>query len=628
MKPVSRAFCDPYHTIAQHDPETNHPSQSLDSIPMPQAQTQPPIIIRPLSGPDSDATEVDVRQRSEDIAAFAFDDRACARVYDALPGALFLIDAGNGRILHGNEMAVGLSGYSRAQLIGRTAQRLFRSERGAFWSQTDPAIACSRFAGAIRCKGGDEKTISASAGRIELEGRPVCVLLAAEGNWMNLDGQAHDSRFDAMTGLANREHFQRELEQNYPQMLADGSLALLYIDIDNLKRVNDAHGHVQGDALLVEFARRLRASCNGAALVSRYGSDEFLVVFAGLPNSLLAARRELTAHVERILEAARQPYRLEHASVVGSCSIGVALAPHDAVGQADLLRYADLALQQAKRNQRDSHRFFIEDDLRRLNDELELESTLREVIRYEALDQAWLPMFRLADEACVGVEVLIRGGDALQRFNTRQVIDLASARGLLPELGRLNLRRVAHAFKRLLLSGRDAPIQHLGLNLSAQELLAPGFVDELIHSLSAAALPLNRVVIEVGERELFGHIERLLDPLERLGQQGIRVALDGFGAAFSSLASLRDLPIAMIKIDRRFVWEIERSRRDREIVRAMVQLAHGLGVQVVAVGVETRAQLDALREMGCEYAQGYLLSRPLTLDDLSDFLRRHVTRAV
>lgn len=582
---------------------------------------------KPLRAPSMNPHRLDARPASVDQD----DALDFARFFEAMPAAAFVIDAAKGRIVHGNQAAIRLCGYTPSQLRNRKAERLFpRSELGRFWETVGPwDDPPSEFIGWVLTRSGEEVPISALCKPLPAPESDLQMLLAFDITELKLDSGALDGRAnqDSLTGLPNREAFEREFDRRSQTRPPARSCALLYIDLDDLKRINDAYGHAQGDAVLAGFAQRLQTICGDAAFVSRYGSDEFTVVYDDLPASLLDARREITRRVEALQDAARRPYQFDSRSLISSCSIGIALEPHDAEGRESLLVCADLALQQAKRGARDSYRFFIEADLRRLNEEVEIEARLREVIRYEAVEQEWLPLYRLQDGACIGIESLLRGGATLHGIDTAFIVEIAEARGLLPELGRLNVRRSMNAFKRLVLSGRDAVIQHMCLNISAQELLAPGFVEEFFQTTNSAAIPLDRIVVEIGELDLFASVNRVRLSLEQLQQRNVQIAIDGFGTGFSSLTLLRDLPIDMIKIDRSFVWQLEASQRDREIVHAMIQLAHSLGVKATAVGVETQAQLDALRTMRCDYAQGYLLSRPLPLDDLSDYLRRHVSRS-
>lgn len=546
-------------------------------------------------------------------------------LFETLPAAVFVIDVRKNRVAYGNLAAARLTGFERARLVGKKPTRLFpRSELGRFWENPG---SDGEFIGWILTRHKAEIPITALAHVTDSPMGPLCVLLAFDISELKLptDFDSEQTTVDSLTGLLGRADFEREFDARLKRRQS-ATMGVLHVDLDDLKRINDACGRSQGDAVLTAFSQRLQAACMDAALITRYGGDEFIVVYEDLPAGLLDARKEIALRVELLLADLRKPYLLDTRPVVASCSIGMSLGPHDAESRESLLGCADLALQQAKRNGHDSYRFFIESDLRRLNEEIEVEATLRDVIRHDAVEQHWLPLFSVQDEACVGIEALMRGGEVLRGVDAARIVEIAQARGMLPDLGRLNIRRSASAFRRLVLSGRDAVVRHVCMNVSAQELLSPHFLDELIGVAEGVGMPLSRMVIEIGERDLFAHVDRLRPALEAIHSRGIQLAIDGFGSGFSSLYLLRDLPVDMIKIDRSFIWQLEASPRDREIVRAMIHLSHSLNMRVTAVGVETRAQLDALREMGCDYAQGYLLSRPLELDDLSNFLRRHVLR--
>lgn len=550
-----------------------------------------------------------------------------AAIYEAMPAAAFLIDIDSGRILHGNLAAQQLSGHNRSQLAGRKAARLFpRSELGRFWENAGDADAAEEFIGWILTRNQCEVPVSAMMR--QLPGSRHCVLLAFDITELKLsmDGLSERVRVDALTGLMNREQFEAELSRRLERLPTARALALMQIDIDDLRRVNEAFGYGPGDRVLAAMAQRLLGVLGDHAQLARRGGDNFVALFSDLPANLLESRRLLALHAEAALAAVREPFVVDGAAVALTCSIGLALAPHDANAPASLLHCADLALQQGRRQRSDGYRFFIEGDLRRHDDEIRIESLLRESLRRNEVEQAWLPIFRLQDEACVGIECLLRAGPSLRGHDTGRVVAVAEARGLLPALGRATLHHALHGWSQLVSAGREPALHQLNLNVTVQELAAPGYVDELLSALSLARLPRDRVMLEIAERDLFAGLDRARASLERLQQAGVRLAIDGFGSGFSSLALLRDLPVALIKIDRGFVWQLEASQRDRDIVRAMIQLAHSMNVRAAAIGVETRAQLQALRGMGCDLVQGYLLSRPLPLDDLNRFLRPHAAR--
>ncbi len=251
-----------------------------------------------------------------------------------------------------------------------------------------------------------------------------------------------------------------------------------------------------------------------------------------------------------------------------------------------------------------------------------LASALHRSLSEQTLEQVWLPIINIADQRCIGVESLLRGGGASIGFSTASLIDTAAERGLLPELGRAAARLAADGYRLLVSKRRSGLIDYFGLNLRAQELLTQGHLDALLSCIDGAGMSISRLVVELAERDLVEHLDALQPVVRELRQMRVRIAIDGFGSGPSSFALLRDLPVDLIKIDRSFIWRLDTSPRAGEIVRAMITLAHGLDIQTVAVGIETRTQLDLLGELGCDFGQGFLLSRPLPSTDLADYLRR------
>lgn len=551
-------------------------------------------------------------------------------LYDVLPAAVFVIEAGSGRILHGNAAAVELSGFPLELLIGRFAARLFpRSDVSRFLDAQADLPQQGEFSGWIRTRGKVDVAIAARVRAVPNSSPRQCVLVAFDITEIKqrLDSLSERARIDTRTGLLQRDEFESALHEMVLYRAGLNSAAALSVAFDGFERLRDSHGRDQGEQLLAELARRLRQASTPPALLARDGNDGIVLIWNDLPPGLLEARRELDRRTEALLDASRQPYPLEPLPSVCTSSIGIALAPHDADNHTTLLHYADLARRQQQLHGNDGHHHFVNSDLRRVNDEIEVESSLREAIHQRSLEQRWLPVMRLSDGLCLGIEALLRGGEPLQRHETGRIVAVAQARGLLPELGRIGLHQTAESYAQLVRAGRAPAIQYLGLNLGADELVAPGFVEDLVETARGSGIPLDRVMLEIAEADLTARMSMIGAPLNALAEHGVRVAIDGFGSGFASMSALGNLPIGMIKIDRRFVWQLEHNAYDREIVRTMVELAHRLDLRVTAVGVETASQQRILRELGCDYAQGYLYSRPLPLADLIEFLRPHAVRA-
>jgi diguanylate cyclase (GGDEF)-like protein len=551
-------------------------------------------------------------------------------LYDCLPAAVFVIDVDSGQIVHANAGAVELSGFPLDQLVGRFAVRLFpRSDVSRFIDPQAEVRLQGGFLGWIRTRGKVDVAIAARISTVSGTSPRRALLVAFDitETRQQLDSLSERARIDTRTGLLQRDEFESALADMVLCRPGQNSSAALSIAFDGVQRLRDSLGREQGDLLLAELARRLREASVAPTLIARDGQDGILLVWNDLPPGLLEARQELDQRASALLASSRQPFFVQAVIMVCTCSIGIALAPHDADTPGALLHYADLARRQQQAEGHDGHHHFVNGDLRRVNDELEVESNLREALRHRNLEQRWLPVVRLSDGLCVGVEALLRGNEPLQRHEAGRIVAIAQARGLLPEVGRLSLRQAADSYAQLGRAGRTAAIQYFGLNLGADEVTAPGFVEELIETAQAVAMPLDRLMLEIGEADLTARMAGVGPPLHLLAEHGVRVAIDGFGSGFASMSTLGNLPVGMIKIDRRFVWQLEHNAYDREIVRTMIELAHRIDLRVTAVGVETAAQQQILRDLGCDFAQGYLYSRPLPLAELVEFLRPHAARA-
>lgn len=551
-------------------------------------------------------------------------------LYEHLPAAVFVIEADSGRIVHGNPAAVALSGFPLDQLIGRYATRLFpRSDISRFLDPQAELPLQGEFMGWIRTRGKVDLAISAHINALPGPGPRQCLMVAFDisETRQRLDSLTERTRIDARTGLLQRDEFESELAQMVLFRPGLNSAAALRLAFDDFERLRDSLGRDQAEQLLAELAQRVRDATVSPALMAREGDDGIVLVWNDLPPGLLEVRRELDQRVEALLAASRAPYPLEPLPMVCTCSIGIALAPHNADTASRLLHYADLARREQQSHGPGGYHHFVSSDLRRVHDEIEVEQNLREAILQRNLEQRWLPVMRLADGLCVGVEALLRGGEPLQRHETGRIVAVAQARGLLPELGKIGLQQAAESYAHMARAGRASAVQYFGLNLAAEEILAPGFVDDLVDTANTFGIPLDCVMLEVAEAGLTQHMNQVAGQLNVLAEHGVRVAIDGFGSGFASMSSLGKLPIGMIKIDRRFVWQLEHNAYDREIVRTMIELAHRLDLRVTAVGVETAAQQRILRELGCDFAQGYLYSRPLPLAELIEFLRPHAARA-
>lgn len=426
----------------------------------------------------------------------------------------------------------------------------------------------------------------------------------------------HDAFHDTLTGLPNRTLFIEHLDQAIGRaQRANGYLfSVLFIDIDRFKVVNDGLGHDSGDRMLVAVGQRIKRALRGGDIVARLGGDEFAV----LADDLMELGDALRL-ADRIQEQFSQPFELDGRDVVVSASIGIARnAPQCRTG-GQLLRDADIAMYRAKEFGGGQHRLFDSGMHSVMVSRLELESDLRRALAEDQLRVVYQPIVDLRDGDLDGFEALLRWQHPERgTILPGAFIHVAEETGLVVPIGRWLIREVV-AKLAVLNRNRARPVS-VSINLADREFLHPDLVDDLRQVLDAAALPEGVLHLELTERMLMTHGRN--DVLPRLKALGVRLSIDDFGTGWSSLSRLHQLPIDALKIDHSFVSELSGHADSGEIVRTIVALAHNLGISVVAEGVERPEQLRMLRDLGCEFAQGFLLSHPLEAAGVGPVLQR------
>ncbi len=417
-----------------------------------------------------------------------------------------------------------------------------------------------------------------------------------------LDEASRRADHDLLTGLGNRSHFHSTVALALRRH--DHRLAVLLLDLDDFKNVNDSLGHQAGDELLVETAHRLRGCLRPGATVCRLGGDEFVVVLPG------ATRRDAAQVARRLLGAVSSVGFVEGSRLETTSSIGIAVRTGQQETAEELLKAADFAMYLAKERGKGQFAFFEPQRRLRARERLALESDLRAAFDADQLDLAYQPIIDLATGRMTAVEALLRW-DSPRRGAVLPAafVPLAEEKGLIVPLGRWVLRRACAQLARWDVELSGAPLQ-LAVNVSTRQLERPGLVAELDGCLSRGLDP-SRIVLEITETALSLNNSAAHETLQTLRARGVQIAVDDFGTGYSSLVLLQSAPVSRLKIDRAFVGEIKDADADVPIVDAIITMAHRLGLDVVAEGVETPAQLAYLRRVGCEHAQGYLLSRPV-----------------
>ncbi len=428
-----------------------------------------------------------------------------------------------------------------------------------------------------------------------------------------LERLIHDARHDGLTGLPNRTAIFELLDEAIVRVQPGSALAVLFVDLDGLKALNDTLGHDRADEMIREVSQRLSAVVRGTDFVGRFGGDEFVVVAEGVADEDQAAKLGF-----RLLEAVSQPLPGVEESVV-TASIGITLLTDADSDAREALRQADAAMYEAKRNGRDRMTFFGGSRRSQEGRRLTLVRELRGAEMRGELGLVFQPVFELEGGFLTGVEALARwNSPALGAVPPAEFIPVAEDSGLIVPIGSWVLRESCETMHRIAAqAGR--PVE-LSVNISSHQLANPGFAQAVRQTLAHAEFPADQLVLEITETALVRSDTVAAHTLRELESHGIRIALDDFGTGNSSLAWLKEHPLDAIKIDRSFVAGLAGDSRDQAIVASLISLARALGCAVTAEGVETEDQLTALRLLDCERVQGFLLAHPVAADELAELL--------
>jgi len=417
---------------------------------------------------------------------------------------------------------------------------------------------------------------------------------------------AHLAHHDSLTGLPNRVLFREQLERALGAVRASGQrVALLYLDLDHFKSVNDSLGHPVGDELLKDVAGRLRACLSDGDFVARLGGDEFAIV-----RTAFHELDSVTALADRVLTEVGGIYDVAGHQLPAAASIGIAVAPDNGIDPDELLKNADLAMYGCKGDGRGSYRFFESDMDARIKERRALEFDLREAIMCGGFELHYQPLVSFADGRVTGCEALLRWNHRTRGWvPPSDFIGLAEETGLIGPLGEWVLRTACAE------AARWPDAVRLAVNVSPVQFNSGSLVQTVMGALAASQLPAHRLELEITEAVLIRDDAAALAVLHQLRALGVRIALDDFGTGYSSLSYLQRFPFDKIKIDRSFILGIDESDYSRNIVQAIVDIATTRQITTTAEGVETHEQSQALRALGCTEMQGYLFSIPLPADD-------------
>ncbi|HYF90857.1 MAG TPA: EAL domain-containing protein [Symbiobacteriaceae bacterium] len=549
--------------------------------------------------------------------------RESEQLYRALfeysPDGVFTLDY-EGNVITMNPACSRISGFETAELVGQPLSRLVlpgevESARSYFHKVMDGEA--QNFETSMRHKYGQTVYIHTTMVPLILENTVVGVYGVVRDITERKLAEArlaHMAFHDPLTGLANRTLFMDRLEQLVTANVTNQpSFAILYLDLDDFKIVNDSLGHRTGDLLLVEAARRLKKCVRPRDTVARLGGDEFTIILEGTQDT-----DDAIAAATRILRELTAPYDIDGHKMVVSPSVGVVMG-NQGRDSRELLRYADIAMYKAKQNGKARYEAFTPVMYNHVLQRMQLETDLRGAIERHEFRVYYQPIIELEDGSISGVEALIRW-EAPDRgiIGPAQFIPLAEETGLILPIGQWVLEEACRQGRRW---QEQYPHLYVSVNLSARQFREPFLAEQVALILQETDMQPARLQLEITESILMQESATTQETLRQLKALGIQLALDDFGTGYSSLSYLKRFPIDVLKIDRSFVGGLGESPEDTALVRTVITLAKALNLTVTGEGVETAEQIAQLRAMECERGQGYFFAKPVTAPVIDDLLK-------
>jgi len=429
--------------------------------------------------------------------------------------------------------------------------------------------------------------------------------------------QAHQlSLFDPLTELPNRRLLLERLDQEIARAKRHEQFgALLFIDLDNFKTINDSFGHRVGDTLLKQTAKRLNNLLRKEDLACRLGGDEFVVLLSNLENNIVTASGQAQTIAYKILELMQTPYELENQQQQISCSIGIVLFPEDDRDGHDLIKYADIAMYQAKDEGKNTVRIFAWHMQKLLEKRFQLQNDLRIALNEEQLTIHLQPQYNEFG-AIISAEALVRWEHPETGFiSPAEFIPIAEESGLVHALGKSVMEMVLQELQKILQQSLPDSFRRIAINVSPWEFGRSDYVDEVKSLLIKYQIPPQYLELEITEQTLVGNFSAFSEKMKEMQDMGIHFSIDDFGTGYSSLSYLKSLPVNMLKIDRTFIRDVTIDKNDDAIVKTIIDMARNLDLEVIAEGVETRQQLEFLNANGCYLFQGYYFSKPVPVDN-------------
>jgi len=565
----------------------------------------------------------DITQQQRAEAAVKASEEKFAKAFHSSPDAITITERDSGRYLEVNEGFCRLTGYRIEDVMGRSVFELGiwadEQQRSALLDELLEQGRVHRREMLGRHKRGDAITVEVSVEPITLN-ETDCLLVTARDVTQLKNAQAqirHLAYHDPLTNLPNRALLMDRLSQQIEVLQRSRSRgALLFLDLDHFKHINDSLGHPVGDAVLKVVTARLEASVRVGDTVARLGGDEFVVLLGHLSGSREAVEAQVGERASALRQLLAAPMALDGQQLQVTPSIGVALIPDHGTTPADLLKRADIALYRAKDAGRNATELFHTSMQTAASERLRLESDLRLALARNELALHFQPQVDARDQQIVGAEVLLRWyHPVLGQQSPAQFIHVLEESGLIVDVGGWILDQACQACADLLAEGLIDPARFsLCVNISPRQFRQRDFVERTLRSLDQCGLPRRLLKLEITEGIVIQNLDDTIDKMRELRRHEVGFAMDDFGTGYSSLTYLKRLPVDTLKIDQTFVRDALLDTNDAEIVRAIVAMARSLGLTVIAEGVELPEQLAFLEQLHCHLYQGYLYSRPLPLE--------------
>jgi len=565
--------------------------------------------------------EAEVQARTADLQARTADLQRFRTAMDATDDAITLVNRTTLRFVEVNATASQMFGFSREELLERGPLDVATASRERLVELYDEIIAGQGRTETIeRMHRKDGSAFPAEVHRhAQRVGSGWIIVAVVRDITRRAQAESrlqHMAHFDALTGLLNRTLFHETLTKTLVQASALGqTVAVLFMDLDNFKNVNDTYGHAAGDELLIQVSDRLIQCVRVRDTVGRLGGDEFALILM-IPQG----KHDVAAVVaKKIQSALLEPFHLDGHEVTVTASIGIAMHPGDATDAETLLMYADTALHQAKQGGRDTFQFFTSAMNTEVWRRLELETALRQAVKNEEFVVHYQPKVQLAGGHVVGLEALLRWDrPGYGLVPPSEFIYALEDSGLIVEVGRWVIAAACEQIRAWIRRGID-PVQ-VSVNVSPRQFIKGDLQGDVLLALDTYEVPAHLLELELTETLLMTSTDNTIAALRNLKAVGVQISIDDFGTGYSSLAYLRRFPVDKLKIDLSFIRDVTHSPDDDSIVSAIIQMGHSLNLAVIAEGVETAPQLAFLRRHQCDQIQGYYFSRPLPLPALEQLL--------